>query len=246
MSEASLALSLMLRQFESISSLSDADRIELARIPLRVRRVEQGADAVVQYEKATESCILISGVLCRYKIVADSRRQILALHYAGDIPDMQSLYLGVMDHSLCALTPCVLAMMPHKSMKQAERQQPHLAEVFGRYLLIDAAKFREWIANIGRRDALQRVAHLLCEAHVRMHVAGVATGGAFNLAISQKDFADATGLSPVHISRTFRELKERGLVIRRGQLIEILNWPDLQRVADFDPTYLHLKPEAWP
>ena len=61
--------------------------------------------------------------------------------------------------------------------------------------------------------------------------------------MTQTDLAECLGLTPVHVNRTLRELRERGLVEFRSRRVTILDLAGLKRVAEFDPTYLYLGSE---
>src|SRR5690606_37070634 len=113
------------------------------------------------------------GVLFRFKIIADGQRQIISLHFSGDMPDLQAFFLEVMDHNLCAAGPAVIAAVPHKQLEALFVEHPHVAMLLWRDTLIDSAIFREWITNTGRRQAYARTAHLLCEIAVRGRAAGI-------------------------------------------------------------------------
>ncbi|WP_201863664.1 Crp/Fnr family transcriptional regulator [Microvirga soli] len=141
-----------------------------------------------------------------------------------------------------AVSPCKLAFIAHSSLHAQFEQHPHLSGVFWRETLIDAAIFCEWVVNVGRRPALTRMAHLLCEFFLRHEAVGLVTDHAFAFPITQNELADATGLSNVHVNRTLQELRSRGLIGEQGRLLKVLDWEGLQRAGEFDPTYLHQEP----
>jgi len=232
---------LLIRQIETVSHLEEGDRDAIRRLPLRMRRIEEDRDVLKDGQVATECCLLLSGVVCRYKIVIGGR-QILSFHFAGDMPDLQSLYLERMDHGLAALTPVTVAHIPHAYVRNAALERPALAAAFHRQSLVDGSVFREWIANIGRRLAIERVSHLICECFERMRALGLTDGDAFQLPLTQTELGDATGLSTVHINRTLQTLRRDGLVQTDGKMHRILDWPRLRELADFNPAYLHLRP----
>src|SRR5215203_1402387 len=119
-----------------------------------------------------------------------------------------------------------------------------IADVFWRETLIDAAVFREWVVNVGRRDAYARIAHVLCEIYVRLRAVGLVSGQAYQLPITQAELADATGLSTVDVNRTLQELRGNGLITMKGGRVVIEDWSGLQTAGEFDPTYLHIKKQA--
>ena len=107
---------------------------------------------------------------------------------------------------------------------------------------VDAAIHREWEVSLGRRSAVQRAAHLFCELHVRLGVVGLAEDNGYPLALSQAELAECLGLTPVHVNRVLRDLRERGLVEFRNGRVAFQDLPGLKKLAEFDPGYLYLDP----
>ena len=189
------------------------------------------------------SLLLLDGLLCRYKDLRDGSRQISELHVAGDFADLHSFTLKRLDHSVMALTRCRIAVAPHERIKAVTTEFPHLARLFWLTTNIDAAIHREWVLSLGRRSALARTAHLFCELQARLAVVGLADETGYELRLTQTDLAECLGLTPVHVNRTLRELRERGLVEFRNRRVTIHDLAGLDRVAEFDPAYLYLTPE---
>src|SRR3954470_12143750 len=170
------------------------------------------------------------------------KRQISSLHIPGDIPDLLSLHLEVMDHSLSTVVPSRVAFIPHETIRAFLQAHPRIADVFWRDTLIDAAIFREWISNVGRREAYKRLAHL---RYVRLRGVGLVNGQTYLLPLTQAELGDATGLSTVHINRTLQELRRNGLISTPAKdRLAIQNWNGLQAAGEFDSTYLHLRNRA--
>jgi CRP-like cAMP-binding protein len=107
--------------------------------------------------------------------------------------------------------------------------------------LIDASIAREWVVNVGRRPAYQRLAHLLCEMRVRLNAVGrVADGMSFEWLVTQAEVADAMGLSSVHVNRILQQLRREELIVTQGNEIRVLDWERLQAAGEFTPNYLYL------
>lgn len=119
------------------------------------------------------------------------------------------------------------------------------ATAFWRSTLIDAAIYREWVINVGRREALSRMAHMLCELIYRLRSVGRIKDHVAEIPITQAALGDALGLSTVHVNRMLQELRRKGLIATSGARMHVLNWPDLVHAGDFDTIYLHQRnPEA--
>lgn len=230
----------LIRQLESTSELSTNDRAAIMALPLRIRTITEKRDIIREGTQPTESCLILDGIACRYKMLSNGRRQILSFHFPGDMPDLHSLHLKIMDHSLLAVTPVRAAFIPHDVVRAIKRAHPGVGNALDRYSMIDAAIYREWICNVGRRTALERVAHLICECYARMRAVGIATLSNFELPLTQTEIGDASGLSNVHVNRTMKELRRLGLIETNAKIHGILNWEKLQEAGDFDPAYLQL------
>lgn len=225
-------------------ALADSERAALDVMLERTREFSAGEDLVREGDKPTNSILLLSGFAARYTLVDDGRRQIMAIHVVGDFVDLHSFVLKTMDHSVGALTRCRVALVPHEFLKGVTERLPHLTRLLWLDTLVDAATHREWIVGMGRRSALEQLAHLICELYVRLEVLGQVDGATFELPLTQTDLGDALGLSLVHINRTVRELREADLIKWRGARVTIKDWNKLATLAQFDPTYLHLNREG--
>jgi len=235
------ALHLLLARLEKLSPLDDADRAATLALPHRVRALNRHDYIVREGSRAEHSCLLLEGYLGRHKIVADGARQIVSVHMTGDMVNMQNSLLPQADHSVQALTDAVVALIPGQAIVDLAAARPAVAIAMWLDTLIDGAIFREWIANVGRRDASARTAHLLCEFGLRQEEAGLGTRSRYDLPLTQSDLADALGLTSVHVNRTLKRLEEAGLISRKNRAVTISSWNALREVGDFDPTYLYLR-----
>jgi CRP-like cAMP-binding protein len=235
----------LIRKLESIAPVAPEEKAAILRLPLRLKTVAADQDIVSEGDTPSECCLLVEGFACRYNVTAEGKRQILSFHISGDIPDLQSLHLSVMDHSLGTLIPCKLAFIQHDDLRTLMHDHPRLGDLFWRDTLIDAAVFRQWVVNVGRRQAPARMAHVLCELLVRLRAVELVEDHIFDLPVTQAELGDALGISNVHVNRVLQDLRGAGLISLRGKTLKVLDWEGLKTVGEFDPTYLHLvKKEA--
>jgi CRP-like cAMP-binding protein len=234
------AHNMLFRKLRSSAPLDEEEKHCLSTLTLTVKSVASDQDIVREGDRPSECCLVVEGFTCRYKFTAEGKRQIFSFHIPGDIPDLQSLHLRVMDHGLMTMTPCKLAFIQHQSLTQLMHKCPRVADVMWRDTLIDAAIFREWMMGIGRRSAYTRIAHVLCEVFVKMRSVGLANGNGCEWPVTQAEIGDALGLSTVHVNRTLQELRGDGLIELRAGSLTILDWDGLKKAGEFDPTYLHL------
>ena len=175
-------------------------------------------------------------------MVAGGKRQIMALHIAGDAPDLHSIHLNCLDSDIWAITDCRLSYMTHADLRALNRAHPRLGEDLWRTNLVEGAIYREWMANVGQREALSRMAHLFCEMMLRSEEVGLGENGTCPLPITQADLSEMTAMSNVHVNRTLQSLRERGLISFGKGSLTIHDWPALVALADFRSDYLHLEP----
>src|SRR5215213_7354518 len=161
----------LIHKLESILVLSEDEKDVLRKLSGTIKTVGSRQDLVREGDRPHECCLLLEGFAYRYKLTETGKRQIFSFHIPGDIPDLQSLHMDVMDHSLSSLTACKAMFIPHETVRDLVRRCPRIGDAFWRDTLIDAAVFREWILNLGRREAHWRMAHLLCELYVRLRAA---------------------------------------------------------------------------
>jgi CRP-like cAMP-binding protein len=224
------------------AALDAADTKALLNLPHKARTVERHGFIVRERENATHSCVMLSGFAIRHKIVVNGSRQIVAVHMKGDVVDLQNSFLRVADHSVQALTESEVAFIPREAVKKLAFERPNVGMAMWHDTLVDGSVFREWIANLGRRDAVTRIAHRLCEFSLRLKVAGLGEATNYELPMSQEQIADCTGLTPVHVNRSLKALEAKNLITRRtSRAIKIGDWKKLAQAGDFDSMYLHLK-----
>lgn len=235
-----LNLAPALRKLEQRTTLSPEERKAFYGMPVVIKRLNQNSYVIREQDLAKNCCILLSGFAFRSKIVGDGGRQILSVHVPGDILDLQLAFLGVADHSIQMLTAGDVAYVPAGVVQDLAFVFPAIGRAMWLETLVESSIFREWIANIGRRDAKARVAHLLCEIAVRLQSAGLMSGCRCELPMTQEQIADATGLTTVHVNRTLQALGCAGLITRDRRTIQIEDWKRLSAAGDFNPAYLHV------
>src|SRR5215207_4743205 len=233
----------LIRKIESIFTLSDDERQTFEGLPMQVTAVGENQDIVRQGDHPSRSCLLLSGFACVYKITGAGKRQIVGFSIAGDMPDLASLHLDILDNSVSTLTQCRVGFVTHEALRDLCMRYPRITSAFWRETLIDAAIFREWVTNVGQREAYSRIAHVFCELLVRLRAVGLAEDHTYDLPITQAEFADAIGVSTVHVNRVLQEMRANGLIELSGDRLFVPDWEALKKAGDFDPTYLHLKKE---
>jgi CRP-like cAMP-binding protein len=231
-------LAVLVRRLQAYDPIQPEDVEAIKALPITVKDYAANQTVVHDGERPTQCCLIADGFCMRSKTISSGRRQILSIHIPGEIPDLQSLFLEVMDHDLTTLTPSTLGFIRHETLRDLHRLQPHLAEMFWRDSLIDAAVFREWIVNVGQRPAPARLAHVIVELWERLKVIGRG-GNTIDIPLTQERIGEALGITTVHANRIIKQLREEGIVeFQRGR-VTILDELRLVELAEFDGRYLH-------
>jgi len=232
----------MVRKLAYRVKLEPLDREAILALPVKQKLIERHEFIVRERELATHSCLMLSGYSIRSKLTGNGGRQIVAIHMTGEMVDLQNSVLGIADHSVQALTSCKVAYIPREEILRLAAERPRVARAMWIDTLVDGSIFREWIMNVGRRDARTRLAHLLCEFSLRLKLAGLGQENDYELPMTQEQLADTTGLTPVHVNRSMKALEADGLIDRMNpRAIHIGDWRKLAEAGDFDSNYLHLR-----
>lgn len=231
--------SLLTRKLELFGPLPDADMRLLEDSIRQPREVPAGVDLIQEGASPSDVFLILDGFACRYKILRDGTRQIVAYLVPGDFCDFQVFVLRQMDHSLGTLSRCtVVNISRERILEWTER--PAIARALWFATMVDEATLREWLVNIGARSAEHRIAHLLCELLLRLGSMGMTNGDTFELPLTQREIGDTMGLSSVHVNRVLQKLRAEGLITLRNHALVILDAHRLKAVCGFDPNYLHL------
>ena len=233
-------LQLLVDVLELRTPLAESDRQAILALPYTMKSLAPGSYAVREGEPPTGCGVLVSGFAYRQKLTGDGGRQILSIHIPGEALDFQNIFLNVADHSVQMLTRGHLALIPRADIQRIARSNAAVGHAILVNILVEASIFREWILNIGRRDAKSRLAHVLCELAVRLDANGLTDDMGYHLPMTQAELADALGLTPVHLNRVIRSLEVDGLIQRSKRDVSFPDWERMIDIADFNDRYLHL------
>lgn len=220
--------------------LEATDNHKLEHLTRHSKTFESGQDLVRQGERPEFVYIVLDGWACRYKHLSDGRRQILAYLLPGDVCDTNMFLLERMDHSIGLMCEGRVARVSREDINQTLEYRTAIHRALMWEKAVEQATAREWILNIGRRDAYEKLAHLFCELWARMRAIGRIAGDlSFALPLTQDDLADTTGLSAVHVNRTLQRMRREDLITLRQQRLTIIDPVRLAGLAGFDDSYLH-------
>jgi CRP-like cAMP-binding protein len=231
----------LVAKLATVADLRETDLQQLVALCDDERIVPAKRDILSEGERPNHVHVILEGWAARYKTLSDGKRQIVAFLIPGDFCDLHVAILGHMDHSIVALTRCRVAYIPSAELDTLTSNHNGLTKALWWATLVDEGVLREWILNLGRRDAIERIAHLLCELHARMEMIGLVENDRLALPLTQDQLADATGLTAVHVNRTLQRLRSENLIEIGGGMLTLLDVRALREKAGFNGNYLHIR-----
>ena len=229
-----------LRRLRKRDTIGAAEEQAIRAMVAETQRVGAHKTVIREGARVDQSVLLISGWLGRAVDMAAGARQITEVHVPGDFADLHGFTLKRLDHDVVALADSVIGLVPHDRLKDLTDRFPHLARVYWFSTNVDAAIHRQWAVSLGSRNAFSRMAHLFCEIFLRLEVVGKTNGPSFDFPITQNQLASCLGLTPVHVNRTLQSLRREALIELENRRMTILEFDQLKRAAEFDPSYLYL------
>jgi CRP-like cAMP-binding protein len=233
-------MSAFIRKMEHGAPLNDADKAVLQDAVGRTKHVDARHDLIQEGDEPDDVQLILEGFACRYKLLPNGERSIMALLVPGDFCDLHVAILGEMDHNIGTLSPCTVAEISRETVEYLTESNPRIARALWWASLVDEGVLREWLVSLGRRQVDPRLAHLICELLVRLKAVGLADANSYDLPLTQGELADVMGCSLVHVNRSVQALRSAGLIKWQGKRRTILSVPRLIDLADFTPNYLHL------
>lgn len=229
----------LIRNLQNFVRLSEEEELELERISSQRRSPVSPRQVIVEEgERPAQLHVMLAGWACRYKELANGKRQITAFCLPGDICDERIFLFERMDHSIATLTPAIVGRIDSATLETLASAHPRIHRALSWHAQVQSAIQREWILSLGQRGAPERMAHLFCELHLRLRLVGLADEDSCDMPLTQTELGEATGLSTVHVNRVLQELRSAGLLVLRGRVLTIPSVEALRDAAMFDPAYL--------
>jgi CRP-like cAMP-binding protein len=220
-------------------ALSRQELTCLAEMQANPVTVKRGRQLTQEGQTGHKAFVLQAGWACSYKLLPDGARQIISFPIAGDIVGLRSVLLRTADHSFSALTDAVVSPVEGTHIMRCVTEFPRLGAALLWAASRDEAMVVEHLVSIGRRNAIERMAHFFMELAERLTLIGHATETEFKCPLSQFVLADALGLTAIHINRTLRHLRERRLLTLRRGTVVIHDLAALRKLAGFQGGYLN-------
>ena len=229
----------LISRLRLLTDLSDESLAKLGGTCATTQAFPAHADLVEEGRGADTIHVVLEGWCCRYRMLADGRRQLPALLLPGDICDLDSLLLKQVHFGVATLTPCTVAVIRREELRRLMDSDKAIRDVLWWLLSVENAIATEWVVGLGQRSTDERLAHLMCELLVRLSMVESAHENSFHFPLTQQELGDVLGVSTVHVNRTLQSLRSRGLLKSEGRNLVIEDWDALTTRGEFAPAYLH-------
>jgi len=202
-------------------------------MPRQQHRTARARQTVYRANELMEGVKLICrGWAFSFSILPDGRRQILSFLPPGDFVSTVALLKERVAISLQALTDIRYCRYDRAELINAVRSDPKVFDKFSELCIAERDEANEMVADLGRRTADQRVARLILSLMTRLAARKQVRDDSFEFPLRQQHIADATGVTPVHVSRVFTAFRSAGLVEIKGRFLKVLNLPELRRISN--------------
>jgi len=214
------------------------EAVDLLDLKAAGRTIRPGQEIVSEGKRCTSVFLITEGIAIRYRLLRNGQRQILDFVLPGDFAGGRSCFFETAPYSVKALVQTVISPIPLPKLIGLFDSHPRLAAKLFRVFACEAAILAEHLISVGRRSALERVAHFLLELLTRLQVLGLAGERSYRLPLTQETISDALGLSIPYVNRVLQQLRRDGLVTIKDQLVVIEKIEELSVLADFENNYL--------
>lgn len=186
----------------------------------------------------SDAGLVESGLIGSVGFTKEGKRQIIAVFTPGELCNVSSIVAREASTTLVALTASDIRWIQGSALAQLTGENAAIAKALWRVSALQSAVLKEWVINLGRRYAVERIAHLLCEMACRYAPTVKKNGLEFVFPVTQEQMADIVGLTAVRVNHSLQGLRaSRAAAFNRGK-VKILDWERLAHKGDFSPHYL--------
>jgi len=232
------------RKLSNFIRLSPAELDCLTEIQAKPQKIDAQTDIVHEGQTGHHAYILQRGWAYCYKLLPDGGRQVITFSLPGDFMGLRSVLLRTSDHSFSSVSDVLVSTIAVPRMIRLFTEFPRLGAALLWAVSRDEAVMVEHLVGIGRRSAIERMAHFFLELGQRLQLVGMATETKFECPLNQYLLADALGLTAIHVNRVLRQLREQGLITLKEHHVVIEDPKGLMKLAGFDNAYLD-QPLPW-
>lgn len=231
-----------LRKKDAFQPMTKEELMFMQRFKAGELTVEPGTPILMEGSNAPQLFTALSGMGIRDKVLPNGERQVVNFVFPGDFIGLQAGILGEMGHSVEARTHMRLCVFNRSEFWNFFRNHPSRAFDITWLAAIEEHFLGETLATVGQRTAIQAISWALVKLFERGTSLGMVTNNQMDLPYTQRDLADALGLSLVHTNKTLSKLKERQLASWADGSLQINDLKALGQIAMVSPQTARKRP----
>jgi CRP/FNR family transcriptional regulator, anaerobic regulatory protein len=181
--------------------------------------------------------IIRSGWAASVIPLSDGSRQILSFLLPGDLISTTLLFESRLHCVVEAVTDVSYGSFKRSELQQLLFLHPSLLDRLSRAWIEEKNRADQLIVDLGRRTADERIARLILSLADRLARRGMTRGDGtsaieMDFPLRQHHIADATGLTPVHVSKVLTEFRRNSLIRISDRSLAVLDPAGFRRVAN--------------
>lgn len=150
---------------------------------------------------------VIEGWLLRYVRLPSGQRQITGVYLPGDFCEPQWVIDPVSPEWIVALSPTRTVAYPLETLLPGHNGNQETSREVLADLMRLLGRQSAMVISLGRKSGLERLSSVLIDLYDRLEM-GHGNGQPAFMPLTQGDLADMVGLTPIHVNRILKELRE--------------------------------------
>lgn len=196
--------------------------------------VRAGGQIAGRNQAIKDVFVLCTGWAFRFVQLSDGRRQIVQFLLPGDMLCPEAVFEQRYIFSVAALTNVMVGGFSHAGICERHMVDSALQSAISRCSIAATRDATELAAVLGQCSAEERIAHLVLHLVPRIAARNVIREHCYPFPLRQQHVADAVGLTPVHVSRVFGLLRERGVVSISDGVLRVTDMTELERLGSLN------------
>src|SRR5882757_335542 len=203
----------LMRGEEKIASIMRGSAFELSAGAILV---EGGTEHSYVYR-------LLSGWVCRNRLLADGRNQFILIFLPGDLFAVKSMFITRHPDSIQAISNVVAERVHYGTLHDAYVRDSDIATRCTWQVMEEERRLHSWVVGLGQGSAEERLALLLMDFRGRLISAGVLSDASldYEMPLTQGQLADHLGITAVHVNRVLKEFRDNRIVTVRDGYVSI-------------------------
>ena len=230
--------SCMVEKFKQYIDLRDDEKALLQTMQETKEQYRAGEQIAKMNDPIEDIFVVSEGWVIISSNLDKNLRSVYDVKFSGDIIGISELSFSMHMFDIYAITDVEVCPFPRKNLFKIFKESPRLCKTFYNILSREQALLYERIVSIGRRTAIEKVAHFVIETYYRQNFIGMNNDNEINWRMRQENISDLLGLSSIHVSKAMSELRKNEYIDYNRSSLKILDFDRLVSLSNFSPKFL--------